>query len=192
VDVRIVAATNIDLDAARHEHRFRDDLYYRLRVVAIDVPPLRAHSDDVPVLARHFADVAAKRMDKPAPTLTEPALKALSRYAWPGNVRELVNAMEHAVVLAQSEIDLPHLPETITARTDAEGAYPMPPSLARLTYVQARKLAVEGFERRYAEMVLNLASGNISEAARRAGMDRANFKRLLRRLSDPDDSTDGG
>jgi two-component system response regulator HydG len=189
VDVRVVAATNVDLDAARHEHRFRDDLYYRLRVVAIDVPPLRAHSEDVPTLARHFAEVAAKRMNRPAPTLTEPALTALSRYAWPGNVRELINAMEHAVVLAgnSDEIDAHHLPETITSRARADDAYPTPPSLARLTYVQARKLAVEAFERRYAEMVLGLAGGNISEAARHAGMDRANFKRLLRRLHDSTD-----
>lgn len=181
VDVRVVAATNVDLDAARREHRFRDDLYYRLRVIAIEVPPLRAHREDIPVLAQHFVDVAAQRLGRRAPALSEAVLEALCRHAWPGNVRELVNAIEHAVVFATDEIEVGHLPEEI-ARGGAQGAFPTPPSLAKLTYVQARKLAVEAFERRYAEVVLGLAGGNISEAARHAGMDRANFKRLLRRL----------
>jgi two-component system response regulator HydG len=189
VDVRVVTATNVDLEAARHERRFREDLYYRLKVVSIEVPPLRAHADDIPALARHFAEVAAARMKKPTPELSEGTLDALCRYVWPGNVRELVNAIEHAVVLAGDIIEVRHLPDAIAAHSD-DSPFPTPPSLGKLTYVQARKLAVEAFERRYAEMVLSLTGGNISEAARHAGMDRANFKRLLRRLEADDAHVD--
>jgi len=101
IDVRIVAATNLDLTQAVDAGRFRQDLYYRLSVFPIELPPLRERRDDIPPLAAHFAAQAARRMNRPAPRLTPAAMDQLTAYDWPGNVRELQNAIERAVILAQ-------------------------------------------------------------------------------------------
>jgi transcriptional regulator with GAF, ATPase, and Fis domain len=110
VDVRIIAATNRDLKKEVEEGRFREDLYYRLNVFPIKVPPLRDRKEDIPLLARHFLQQAAVRLHLPLPTLTESNLRVLRSYHWPGNVRELQNATERALILAQNGVlhfDLP-------------------------------------------------------------------------------------
>src|SRR5690606_29620653 len=104
VDVRIVAATNRDLARAMAEGAFREDLFYRLNVVSVTIPPLRERRDDVPALAAHFVARAAREAGVRAPRLSEGAIRALTRHAWPGNVRELQNAIERAVVLARSDV----------------------------------------------------------------------------------------
>jgi formate hydrogenlyase transcriptional activator len=101
IDVRIVAATNLDLTQAVDAGSFRQDLYYRLSVFPIELPPLRERRDDIPPLAAHFVTQAARRMNRPAPRLTPAAMDQLTAYDWPGNVRELQNAIERAVILAQ-------------------------------------------------------------------------------------------
>jgi len=113
VDVRVVAATNRDLKEAVEDGRFREDLYYRLNVVQIDVPPLRARKSDIPLLARFFLDKYAAENERELDGFTDEALRALMAYPWPGNVRELENAVERSVVLAQGEkIDVADLPTT--------------------------------------------------------------------------------
>jgi DNA-binding NtrC family response regulator len=131
VDVRIVAATNRDLRAWVKEGKFREDLYYRLNVVAIEVPPLRARPSDVPLLAAHFLDRYAKENGKNVTGFTDEALERLARYDWPGNVRELENAVERAVVVCRGDsVRAEDLAPTVAARGGAGegGAPPIPGS----------------------------------------------------------------
>ena len=116
VDVRVVAATNRDLDVAVKEGRFREDLYHRLNVVPITLPPLRERREDIPALAHHFLQRFAKEVKRSLSEISDEALGRLSAYDWPGNVRELANAIERAVVLAQGPEIAPHdLPARIVA-----------------------------------------------------------------------------
>jgi formate hydrogenlyase transcriptional activator len=104
VDVRVVAATNADLVAAVREGRFRSDLYYRLHVFPIAIPPLRERPEDIPLLARHFLESYRLKLNRPSLELSESSMERLMRYAWPGNVRELQNVIERAVILSRSSI----------------------------------------------------------------------------------------
>ena len=114
LDVRLIAATNRDLSTEVHRGNFREDLYHRLNVVALHVPPLRDHPEDIPALARHFLDQAAVRCRRRVSAVSPQAERYLMSYSWPGNVRELENAIERAVVLGQSDVLLPEdLPETV-------------------------------------------------------------------------------
>jgi DNA-binding NtrC family response regulator len=118
VDVRIVAATNVDLQTAVREGRFREDLFYRLNVIMMELPPLRARRQDIPLLAAHFLKFYADENDVPIPTLAPEAMRILMDYEWPGNVRELENAMERGVVLATSRtIPADLLPASLTGST---------------------------------------------------------------------------
>ena len=175
VDVRVVAATNRNLEEEVAARRFREDLFYRLNVVAIELPPLRARGDDVLLLAHHFLEKHAARHHKKIAVIAPRALEALVAHDWPGNVRELENAIERAVVLNGSEsITLDALPALLrtpsspTAR--ASGATELP-----LVEARAR------FERRYLTEILDAAQGSLTAAAKQAGMDRSNFRRLLKR-----------
>jgi len=118
VDVRIIAATNVDLHEAVREGRFREDLFYRLNVICLELPPLRARRQDVPLLAAHFLKFYANENDVPVPTLAPEAMRILMDYEWPGNVRELENAMERGVVLATTRTITPDLlPAALTGNT---------------------------------------------------------------------------
>jgi DNA-binding NtrC family response regulator len=118
VDVRIIAATNVDLQQAVKEGRFREDLFYRLNVICLELPPLRARRQDIPLLAAHFLKFYADENDVPTPTLAAEAMRILMDYEWPGNVRELENAMERGVVLATTRTITPDLlPASLTGNT---------------------------------------------------------------------------
>ena len=118
VDVRIIAATNVDLQVAVREGRFREDLFYRLNVICLELPPLRARRQDIPLLAAHFLKMYADENGTPVPTLAAEAMRILMDYEWPGNVRELENAMERGVVLATSSVITPDLlPPSLTGNT---------------------------------------------------------------------------
>jgi transcriptional regulator with PAS, ATPase and Fis domain len=103
VDVRFIATTNKDLQAEVERGTFRRDLFYRLSVMPIRVPPLRERGEDIPLLAQHFLEISARRSKKPVRAIAPAAMHALSRYAWPGNVRELENVIERAVVVSKSD-----------------------------------------------------------------------------------------
>ena len=175
VDVRIIAATNRDLEKATKSGAFREDLFYRLNVVAIEPPPLRDRVSDIPLLAHHFLSLHAKKLGKNVRTFHPDALELLCAYAWPGNVRELQNAVERAVLLAREDtISVDVLPPTVLRGRKGEGP-------VGSAYVLPLSEASTAFERNYIEHRLLDAGGNITEAARRAGVDRSNFRRLLRR-----------
>jgi len=178
-DVRVVAATNIDLAKAKAQGRFREDLYYRLNVVPIHLPPLRERPDDILGLAQHFLVKYAQRNHKETPRLSNEALEVMRRYRWPGNVRELENAMERALLLTQEGVVTP---DELNPQI-AEAHHRLSPeirTLSHLPYAEAKQSAVHTFERRYLGALMRKSSGNVSEAARAAGMDRSNFRRLLR------------
>ncbi len=171
VDVRVIAATNKNLKAEVEAGRFREDLFYRLNVIALEVPPLRARRDDVPILAAAFLDRFARANRKTIKGFTPQAMDRLVKYAWPGNVRELENAVERAVILCMGEyIGERDLPLTVrgtdtTARPAAE--------LAGLT--------LEEVERRAIRATLREVDDNKSEAARRLGITRSTLHNKLKR-----------
>jgi DNA-binding NtrC family response regulator len=191
VDVRVVAATNVDLRARITEGRFREDLFYRLNVVAIDLPPLRARRDDIPLLAYHFLQKYAARTGREIRKIHPDAMRLLQTQPWPGNVRELENAIEHAVVFCRKDtilpVDLPfgrkaggQVPDAPPSSSPA--AAPVEdPTLSDLPYRDAKQRAVAAFEASYFASVLKRAGGNVSEAARQSGLDRSNFRRAARR-----------
>jgi DNA-binding NtrC family response regulator len=192
VDVRIIAATNVDLSVAKAKGRFREDLFYRLNVIAIHLPPLRDRADDVPLLAYHFLKKHAVRQNKNRLTRIEPStLELLQNHRWVGNVRELENVIERAVILGPGEsLTAEDLPPTLTeSRRLAEVDTT---SLSHLPYAQAKKLATRAFERRYLSGLLERTGRNISSAARAAGMDRSNFRRLLKQYEVLRPSEEGG
>ncbi|HET9620995.1 MAG TPA: sigma-54 dependent transcriptional regulator [Kofleriaceae bacterium] len=185
VDVRVIAATHVDLTAAVEQGRFRQDLFYRLNVVVLTVPPLRERLEDLPMLAAHFL---RKHAGSAAMSVSPDALDAMTSYAWPGNVRELENAIMHAVALRQGDtIAVESLPIAVLERSASKSSSTIAvPSvtteddqLPPLTEAKRRAAAV--FEKNYLTMAMERAKGSISEAARLAGLDRTNFRRLLQR-----------
>ena len=180
VDVRVIAATHVDLSRAKEQGKFREDLFYRLNVITIDLPPLRDRPEDVPLLAHHFLKVYAAKADKKVSGISPRAMEALTCNRWTGNVRELENVIERAVVLTANDvIDVEDLPPGFQAAPQADSAVEVF-SLAHLPYAQAKRLAMRAFERRYLSALLEKNNHNVSSAARAAGVDRSNFRRLLK------------
>ncbi len=196
VEVRLLAATHRDLEAMCREGRFRDDLYYRLRVVELSVPPLRHRGDDVVLLAREFLRQAGTPGRGGCELATE-ACGSLTAYRWPGNVRELKNAIERSAIFCRSgTVDLTDLPVEIRAGAQAAVVSPETesspawtrPAWTRLSwpagtdFQTAKAEMVDGFERRFFDALLRRHRGNVSRAAREAGIHRQNLQKKLRRL----------
>jgi DNA-binding NtrC family response regulator len=186
VDVRVIAATHRDLPKLVKTGRFREDLFYRLNVINVPLPPLRERVEDIPLLAHHFLRRYAERLQKKVRSVSPEALDLLSGYRWPGNVRELENAIERAVVLCRGDAILPSdLPPAVTGRT-APLVREAPASgdeatWLTLSYAAAKEQALRRFEKGYVDALMKSCENNISAAARKAGMDRSNFKRVLRK-----------
>ena len=177
VDVRIVAATNADLVAAVRAGGFREDLYYRLNVITLDLPPLRQRGDDVLLLAESFLRKFSVQYQLPQPTLTPEARRTLLAHSWPGNVRELRNAIERAVLLSPPGTLVVTGLDAAVARAAPTGPLPFPATLADIQHAAARAM-------------LDAAGGNRSEAARRLGISRSRLQRLLERTPGGDDADD--
>jgi two-component system response regulator AtoC len=180
VDVRVVTATNKDLVAACKAGRFREDLYYRLNVVTIGLPPLRERKEDIPLLAEHFA---ARHAGARGATLTTQAREALLAYDWPGNVRELENAVARALALNPGGTILPDdLPEAVRLKArglrDAEAKHTEHGADGGL--IEGRP-TLDELNRRYAERILRELGGNKTRAAEALGIDRKTLSRLLGR-----------
>jgi DNA-binding NtrC family response regulator len=172
IDVRVIAATNRDLDRRLKDGSFREDLFYRLNVIHIHLPPLRERPEDILGLCDHFLTAAAAHTGKRMAGFQEPTKKAMLGYAWPGNVRELENVVERAVALAEGDtIRLEDLPATIRERKPADN----------LASALSRGLTLDELEREYIERVVRAEGGNKTRAAQRLGLDR---KTLYRKLED--------
>jgi DNA-binding NtrC family response regulator len=182
VDVRLLAATNRSLQALERESRFRDDLLYRLRVIQIDVPPLRERREDIIPIAVHFIARLADHHERDIRTLAEDARHVLLAHHWHGNVRELRNALERAVVLADGpEIRATDLPDTVRAETQAPTSGASLAGLAGLDYASARKRARRAFDRAFLGAALERHGGNITRTAEALGMHRQSLQKLLTR-----------
>jgi DNA-binding NtrC family response regulator len=187
VNVRFIAATNGDPEEAVRGGALREDLYYRLRVVPIHLPPLRQRAEDIPLLADYFlATFWKSRREKgaPPPEFTESALRELSAHPWPGNVRELQNVIEHIAVLADPGAslraeDLPLRSDTRPVAAQHSSTYIS--ALLDEQYHQARERVIGQFETQYLTRLINRAGGNMSEAARIADVDRTTLYRLMER-----------
>jgi two-component system response regulator HydG len=185
VDVRILAATNQDLEAKVRSGGFREDLYYRLNVVPILLPSLRERPEDLPPLIDHFLAVVAERLKRPPLTLSREAYRAFLAHEWKGNIRELEHAIEQGVALASgSEIELGDLPASIgsaAAPAPLEPAQPDAPSetSASTSFREAKQQVVERFERQFIVDALERHQGNISKAAEELGMYRQHLQTKL-------------
>ena len=182
VDVRVVAATHRDLEEEVRRGRFREDLYYRLKVVEIELPALRERPEDVPALVEHFLAALATRLERKKIPITPAALARLTRHPWPGNVRELRNVVEQAAVLASGPaIDEEDLRLPVTAATLDGPARAGGPSEAG-NFSDAKRNAVEGFERSYLLSALRAHDGNVSRTAAAIGMVRQSLQQKIREL----------
>lgn len=190
VDVRVVAATNVDLAEAVKAKTFREDLYYRLNVVAIRLPALRDRGDDVVHLARRFLARYAADLKRPAKQFSAEALQLLRQHRWPGNVRELQNAVYRAVLMSDGETlereSLPLRadlqPELGQASVSVEAPIAVPVAAVdgEQPYAELRKGLIDQFHHAYLEALLRRSNGNLSQAARISGIDRTNLRRMLK------------
>jgi two-component system response regulator GlrR len=174
-NIRIVAASNRDLDTLVAERRFRSDLYFRLNVLPLRLPPLRSRRRDIPLLARHFVPQLCAKAGVGRKALAPSALNKLANFDWPGNVRELVNVLQCSVVFCEGPIILASqiaLPES--------GDVP-PSTIGCGTFREARARTLDTFERTYLEALLRRHHGNVSHAAREAGKDRRVLGRLIKK-----------
>ncbi|HID11009.1 MAG TPA: sigma-54-dependent Fis family transcriptional regulator [Candidatus Latescibacteria bacterium] len=175
VDIRVLSATNRDLKREVVEGRFREDLYYRLNVITIALPPLREREGDIPLLADHFLQKFSTVNNKLVKGISDETMEMLKRYPWPGNVRELHNVIEHSVLLAEGEVITPDdLP------SEVRGLEASCPVREDLPYREAKKAWMHRFEREYFLALLRRHNGNISQAARTAGVSRKTIQRFLK------------
>ena len=182
VDVRVIAATNVDLRRAVEEGRFREDLYYRLNVIAIQLPPLRQRKEDIPALAQHFVDKYSQENGKAVEAVTPEALQVLMDYDWPGNVRELENVIERGVVLSTGPYIGPELvPDQV--RT-SPGFFHIPPVSVPPEGINLREV-IAGFERRLIESTLEATGGVQKDAARLLGLKPTTLNEMIKRHGIP-------
>jgi two-component system response regulator GlrR len=167
VDVRVISATHRDLEEQRAHGRFREDLYYRLNVVALHLPPLAERREDIPLLSAHILRRLAERYRKPVPTLAPDAMALLVAAPWPGNVRQLLNLLEQAVALTPT----PVIPASVVQNALKEDAAVLVP------FEEARR----SFERDYLARLLKITGGNVTQAAQLAKRNRTEFYKLLQR-----------
>jgi two-component system nitrogen regulation response regulator NtrX len=183
VDTRIIAATNKDLARAVSEGKFREDLFFRLNVIPLHVPPLRERPSDIPLLVRHFSAMHLVRTGQAAPRWSSDAIAALARYRWPGNVRELANIVERLAILhtggGGSEVSEDAVRGVLPVERSAAATAPLPDPAA-LDHSLSDTL--DEYERMLIARALSMAGGNVAEAARKLKTDRPNLYRRMRRL----------
>jgi two-component system nitrogen regulation response regulator NtrX len=173
-DVRVVAATNKNLEGEIERGNFREDLFYRLNVIPFHVPPLRERKEDIPALAAYFLEEFARDYGRKPKELTPQALEALQAHHWPGNVRELRNLIERIVILnQQSKIDARHIPLHLARKAAGER-----PSERYGSLQEVREAA----EREYIQKKLEESNGNVSRAAELLGLERSNLYRKMKAL----------
>jgi DNA-binding NtrC family response regulator len=180
VDVRVIAATNRDLVKEIQSSNFREDLYFRLSVINIQLPPLRQRRDDIPHIIRKALsdpEIVSKHGRK---RFSQGALSVLMAYPWPGNVRELMNVLSHVLTFSDGEeIDVTHLPARVQGQQKEQ---PLPFN-EHLSFKDAKEQLLESFEREYISQVLKRCDGNISRAARESGLHRKSIERLVKKYS---------
>ena len=176
VDFRVISSTNIDLNKAIEEEKFIEDLFWRLNVITIEIPPLRERREDIDLLANHFIDKFSKKNGKNVKGISKEAMEILKKYGWPGNIRELQNVIERAMSLTDSNyIASLDLPDHVLGGTDS-GAY-----IKNIPFKLAKRKWVDAFEKKYFADILKESNGNISRAAQKAGIDRKTIYRIFKK-----------
>jgi two-component system, NtrC family, response regulator AtoC len=176
VDVRVIAATNQELEPLIKEGKFREDLFYRLNVVTITLPPLRERKDDIPLLANHFLQKFSEEYGKMISHVSPEAMEVLTRYGWPGNVRELENTIERALILSAHPIILPEdLPKKLLDASSASGAEPV----KKEGEPSDKPLSLKDVEKSYVMQVLRETKGNKTKAAEILGITRATLYQII-------------
>jgi len=176
VDVRVIAATNKDLEEEISKGRFRQDLYYRLGVITLTLPPLRKRKEDIPAMANHFLNVYSKKLGREINRFSQEAVETLCSYSWPGNIRELINVIERAIILCKSDtispIDLPSTFQTgPTASSSLLGSKDLEMNFWKTkTLAEVKDLVLNRIEKKYLEMILEKTEGKIGDAAKIAGI----------------------
>ena len=178
VDVRVVSATNRDLEEASRTNEFREDLYYRLKVIEIELPALRERIEDLAALSDRFLGQVADRLSREKKTLAASALARLSRHGWPGNVRELRNVLERSAVLTSG----PEIGEADLQLDSVIGGAPPQAADLELPFAEAKRQTVESFERQYLSDALREHEGNVSRTANAIGMVRQSLQQKIREL----------
>lgn len=179
VDVRVITATNADLTKKIEDGAFRSDLYYRLRVIPVHLPPLRERKEDIPLLVSHFINIYSRKLKTPK-NISREALGLLVKYPWPGNVRELENLIEYLVVMSNGQTIVPQdLPKDYSLQ-DIKGKSLLSP-FADMNYKAAKKRVLSEFTQEFLRENLIIAGGNITKAAELIGIERANLHRLIRK-----------
>jgi transcriptional regulator with PAS, ATPase and Fis domain len=174
VDVRVVAATHVNLQQAASEGKFRDDLYYRLNVIEIRIPPLRARREDIPLLAEHFVDRLSHELGKNVSEVTEGALRLLLDHNWPGNVRELENAVERAIVTCRG-----------SALTESDFAFLADSAPTGASWAVPAGMTMQDMERVLITTTIQRTKGNIKEAASVLGIDRSTLYEKIKKYEIP-------
>ncbi|MGF1511773.1 MAG: sigma-54-dependent transcriptional regulator [Myxococcota bacterium] len=191
VDVRLVAATNVDLLAAVQSGRFREDLYYRLNVVSVKLPPLRERLDDIPLLVDHFLEKYRRRLGKEVDDVSTEAMQVLLRHDWPGNIRELENVMERAVLFSENGVITPdELPEGLReASLHDSGSFSSPSSSSVGPLKKIVRQHAESVEKELIVRALAETQGNVTQAARRLEISRKSLQNKMKEfhLRDPED-----
>ena len=185
VDLRFIVATNKDLEKLVEEKQFREDLFYRLNVISVTVPPLREKKDDIPLLSYHFLRKYAKEMKKNIKSISVDAMNMLIAYSWPGNVRQLENVIERAIVMAEGDtVTTEHLPFVVGAEV-AHPDTPIPKTSGELkeTKKKLRESAVENVEKSFILDALARNDWNVTRSAKDVGMQRPNFQALMRKYN---------
>jgi DNA-binding NtrC family response regulator len=176
VDFRVISTTNLDWNKAITEGSFIEDLFWRLNVITIEMPPLRARKEDIELLVNHFIRKLLKKNKKDIKGVNKEAMEMLLKYQWPGNIRELRNVIERAMSLTDGyKISLSDLPENIISGSGSEGY------VKGMPFKTAKRKWLESFEKKYFSDLLQDSSGNISRAAQKAGIDRKTIYRIMKR-----------
>ena len=182
VDVRVMAATNRDIEEEAKAKQFRKDLYYRLNVVSLTIPPLRERIEDIPELVESYIEYLGPRIGCPIVDIAEDALKVLCQYSWPGNVRELINIIERAMLLCENDIiTMEDLPKGITKPEILHETETWPDKIMNQTLNAARKSVLDNFERNYFTSLLRLTKGRVGEAAEKAGINTRSLYDKMRK-----------
>lgn len=175
-DIRIIAATNKDLQSLVKEDKFREDLFYRLNIVSLYIPPLKERKEDIPILAEYFIKRFSKEFNKPVKEINEDAMRALIDYSWPGNIRELENKIQHIIVMSTgSGINEENIQLPLGELSFRESKYEF--------LKVAKKKAINSFEKSYIIQLLREHKGNVASAARRAGKSRTALWNLLKKYN---------
>jgi DNA-binding NtrC family response regulator len=182
VDMRFIAATNRNLETRVRDGSFRKDLYYRLAVVMISVPPLRERREDIPVIARHLLGKLSRELGNGRCHFDEGALEGLSRYSWPGNGRELRNVVERAVMMVSTDTITAHDIQALLPREDENSPSADGSAILSLPYVEAKDLTIEQFTKTYLRTKLAEHRGVITKAAESSGIPRQHFSLLMKRF----------